>query len=294
MKICIIGGSGVIGSELVNQFVKNNDNVYFTYFQNKTKQNNNEIRLDITNKKNTIDIIKKINPDIVIHTAALTNVDLCETNHKLADTINVVGTKNVLEGCKITGSKIIHISTSFVFDGKKSEYYEDDQISPTTYYGITKYSAEQYVIKSELPYLILRTDQPYCWIKNWQHTNSVIRVIKTLKMGNELKEIIDWYNTPTYVPDFGKAVLELINRKLTGIYHVVGSDYVNRLDWSLLVADIFQLNKNLIKPIKSKELSLAVKRVNVNLKNKKLFEHTGIQMSGIKEGLQSMVNEIST
>jgi dTDP-4-dehydrorhamnose reductase len=294
MKIFIIGGSGVVGSELINQFIKNNDDVYFTYFQNKIEQNNNGIRLDITNKKDTIDIIKKINPDIVIHTAALTNVDLCETNNKLACMINVDGTKNVVEGCKITGSKIVYISTSFVFDGKKSEYYEDDQISPATYYGITKYSAEQYVIKSELPYLILRTDQPYCWTKNWQHINSVIRVIKTLKVGNELKEIIDWYNTPTYVPDFGRAVLELIDRKLTGIYHVVGSDYVNRLEWSLLVADIFQLNKNLIKPIKSKELSLAVKRVNVNLKNKKLFEHTGIQMSNIKEGLQFMINEIST
>ena len=229
MKIFIIGGSGVVGSELINQFIKNNDDVYFTYFQNKIEQNNNGIRLDITNKKDTIDIIKKINPDIVIHTAALTNVDLCETNNKLACMINVDGTKNVVEGCKITGSKIVYISTSFVFDGRKSEYYEEDQVSPSTHYGITKQKGEQHVIKSKLPYLILRTDQPYGWTKKWQHSNSVIRTIKTLKTKKELKEIVDWYNTPTYVPDFGKAVLELINRKSTGIYHVVGSNYINVL-----------------------------------------------------------------
>jgi dTDP-4-dehydrorhamnose reductase len=291
LKICIIGGNGVIGLELVKQFVENGDDVFFTYFKNKINHKCKNSKLDITDKDATINLITKLMPDVVIHAAALTNVDLCEIKHDLANSINVDGVKNVLEGCDIVGSKIVYISSSFVFDGKKCEYYENDQTSPATYYGITKFNAEKCVMESNSQYLILRTDQPYCWNKNWQHTNSVVRVIKTLKSGKELNEIRDWCNTPTFVPDFVKATLELISRNLTGIYHVVGSDYIDRFNWSLLVANIFDLNKKLIKPINSNELSLSAKRVNVNLKNKKLFEHTGVQMKGINEGLYSMLNE---
>jgi len=289
VKILIIGGSGVIGSKLVEYFNYLKKNVEFTYNTNKTKFPNNHY-LDITQKKSTIELIKKVNPDIIIHTAALTNVDLCETNNELAHMINVKGTENVLEGCKNVGGKIVFVSTSFVFDGQKMEYFEDDQTSPSTFYGITKFNAEQLVIKSKLPFLILRTDQPYCWNESWQHTNSVLRVIDTLKSKKSLNEIIDWYNSPTYVPDFVDVTEKLIESNMNGIFHVVGSDFISRYDMALKVAEIFNLDKKLIKPIASNSLNLAAKRVNVNLNNKKVFEKTGIEMSDLTKGLTNMLN----
>ena len=93
------------------------------------------------------------------------------------------------------------------------------------------------------------------------------------------------------MPDFVKATWELIRKNLTGIFHVVGSDYINRYDWSLLVAEIFELDKNMINPIKSDILSLPAKRVNVNLKNQKLEQKAGFQMKGLKEGLLEMLKE---
>jgi len=288
MKILVMGGSGVIGFKLVEYFNNLQEDVEFTYLTNKPKFSKGHC-IDITNKKTTVELITKINPDIVIHAIALTNVDLCETNNELADSINIHGTENIIEGCKITDSRIIYISTSFVFDGKKQQYFENDETAPSTYYGITKNIGEQLVIKSKLSYLILRTDQPYCWIENWQHTNSVLRVMDVLQLNKTLKEIKDWYNTPTYVPDFVSVVEKLINKNITGIFHVVGSDFINRYDMSIKVAEIFGLNKNKIEPITSKTLNLAAKRVNVNLNNEKVFRETGIKMRNFTNGLMGML-----
>jgi dTDP-4-dehydrorhamnose reductase len=246
--------------------------------------------LDITSRTDVANLVDKIKPDLVIHTVALTNVDLCETNPTLADSINIDGTKNVVLGCQKVNCKLVFISTSFVFDGKQELYSEEDTTSPATYYGYTKFRGEEIVKNSGLPYLILRTDQPYCWVEKWQHSNSVLRVLEALGHDKVLKEVVNWCNTPTYVPDFVKAAKKLFEEDVTGIYHLVGSDFINRCDWSLLVAEIFGFNKKMIEPVTSDTFNLPAKRVNVHLSNNKL-QKTGIRMMGIREGLMEMLRE---
>lgn len=287
MKILVIGGSGTIGSKIVRKFAENNNDVIYTYYENKLNVGIGH-RLDIRKKDETIDLISKINPDVVIHTAALTNVDLCETDKKLADSINVEGTENVITGCQKTSSKIVYISTSFVFNGEKNRYCEEDEPSPATYYGLTKLKGEEIVKNSKSPFLILRTDQPYDWKEKWQHMNSVIRVLDNLRSDRIHKEVMDWYNTPTYIPDFVQATWKLLQNDEVGIYHLTGPEFISRYDWSLSIADVFRLNKNLIKPITSDSLNLPAKRVNVNMNNNKIIKKTGMQMNGIKDGLLEM------
>ncbi len=289
MKICVIGGSGVIGSKLVKFFSNKGNDVSYTFWTNELNLPGNSKKLNITEINETIDFLKKGHFDVVIHSAALTDVDLCESNKALADSINISGTENIVEGCRLADTKLIFISTSFVFDGKNPEYFEDENISPVTHYGYTKFRGEQSVKNSGLKFLILRTDQPYCWLEKGQHTNSVIRVLKTLKAGKILNEITDWYNTPTYVLDFVNATSILLEKDATGIFHVVGSDYINRYNWSLQIAEIFGLDETKIKPIKSDVLDLVAKRVNVNLKNSKLSQETGIEMKGVNEGALEML-----
>jgi len=288
MKILVIGGSGFIGWELVKFFSLKNHDVSYTYLKNNPKFEHG-FKQDITNKITLKELFNKIQPELVIYTTALTNVDLCEIDNSLAYSIHVQGTQNVVEACQDTRSKLIYISTSFVFNGSKHPFFEYDVISPTTYYGITKAEGEKIVKDSGLLYLILRTDQPYGWKEEWNHYNSVMQVVENLRSGKEHKEIVDWYNTPTYVPDFVSSVEKLIKLKETGIFHLVGSDYVSRYDWALTVAEIFNLNKSLIIPISSKDLNLSVKRDNVQLSNEKLFQKTGIRMNGIKDGILHML-----
>jgi len=224
--------------------------------------NNNSYELDITDKRNTVDLIKKIHPEILIHCAALVGVDIAEGNHQLANSVTVEGTKNVIDGCESIKSKCIYVSSSFVYGNNNNNKinFESEKPLPTTYYGKTKLKAEEEIINSNLNYLILRTDQPYYWIEKWQRENSVITVLKNLQSGKKLNEIIDWYNVPTFIPDFLEAVNILIQKNKTGIFNVVGNDYVNRYEWSCKIAEIFGLNKNLIIPTKSQSLNLLIEQ----------------------------------
>lgn len=287
MKISIIGGSGFIGSHFVKLFSKKNNDVKYSFFKNNPLYESG-FQLDISDKGKVIEFFKKNKSDLIILSSALTNVDLCEVNPNLAELINVKGTQNIIDACKNFNNKIIYISTSAVFDGSKSKYCETDKPNPTSVYGITKLRGEKIIMESGIPYLILRTDQPYGWNEKWQHTNSVIRAIENLKKNHSFNEISDWFNTPTYVPDFVNATNLLIENKLEGIFHLVGSDYINRYKWSHKVAKIFNLKKELIKKINSSELKLPVKRTNVCLSNQKLKEKTGYYMIGVEKGLENM------
>lgn len=289
MRYLIIGGTGVIGYKIVQHLLLKKEDVVFTFLNN-TQIFENSYLLDIQDSVKTKNLIKKIKPDILIHCAAISNIDLCETNKELAESINVLGTKNIVEGCLEINAKIIYVSTSFVFDGKK-KYVETDDTKPSTFYGQTKLKGEKIIQESNLPYLILRTDQPYCWIEKWQHTNSVIRVIDSLKNNKKFFEIENWFNVPTYVPDFVNATMKLIELKKEGIFHVSGTDFINRIEWAKITSKIFQLNSNLIESINSSVLNLPAKRVDGNLNNDKLFHEIGMRMMGIEEGLKEMFKE---
>ena len=188
LKILVIGGSGMVGYSLVKFLLKNNHDVYFTY-NKKIIENSNSVFLDIMDKNMTEKIISKFEPNIVINCAALTSVDLCETNHELAEKLNIEGTQNIVSACIKNSCKLIQISTSYVFDGKTSLYSETDEALGATYYGITKMRGEEIIKNSQLKYLILRTDQPYGLTEKWQKTNSVLRVINNLKINDSLNEI---------------------------------------------------------------------------------------------------------
>lgn len=292
MKVLVTGGNGRIGTKFVKFLIEKGNEVYHSYLHGEPHAEVGVSReLDICKRENTINLIKKISPELVIHTAALTNVDLCETNKELARTINIEGTRNVIDACKEANSKIVYISTSAVFDGSKRVYTEEDTPNPTYYYASTKFEGEKIVSSSRLPFLILRTDQPYCWVESWQKENSVTRVLKKIEVGEIVKEPTDWYSNPTFVDNFVEVIFELIKRNKTGIYHVVGSDFLNRYELALNVAEVFGYDKHLIKPIKSDEIELPVKRVNVNLANGKTQSASGIKLLGIREGLKKMLEQ---
>ena len=149
MKLLIIGGNSVAGTAIIKKLKTDHKDFAFTYKSQKIPFENGS-QLDITDAEKTIQIIHEVNPDVVFLAASLTNIDLCETKHELANAVNVDGTKNVLEGCKEINCRLAYISTSFVFDGTKKEYFEDDDTSSATFYGYTKWKGEEIIKKSIL------------------------------------------------------------------------------------------------------------------------------------------------
>ena len=149
----------------------------------------------------------------------------------------------------------------------------------------------QKIQESKCDYLILRTDQPYCWIEKWQRVNSVIRLLNKFSENKLHKEVADWYNKPTFVPNFVENTMKLIDTNAAGIFHAVGGDFISRLDWCMILCDIFDLDKSKIIQISSQDLNLPAKRSNVNLNNEKITKKTGIPMVGVRQGAQLMFNE---
>lgn len=292
MRIFISGGSGVIGSRLIRSLSRNGNEVFCTFLTHPYfPKGCTSYKLDITERGPTIDLITRIKPEITIHTSALTNVDLCETDWKLANKINIEGTKNVVDACRKVNSKIVYISTSNIFDGKKKVFSEDDKPNPINYYGFTKLVGEKMVVSSQLPFLILRTDQPYSWVEKWQRKSFVMWVLEKLKAGKIVEVFMDWYNNPTFLDDFIGITNELIKKEKEGTYHIVGSDFLNRYKWALKIAKIFGEDQNLIHPARSEQSELPAKRANANLSNSKIQKEIGIKPLGVEEGLKLMLKQ---
>jgi len=171
-------------------------------------------------------LIRKTAPDVVVHTAAFTNVDRCELDRKKAYQINVEGTRNVALGAR--NSKVVYISTDYIFDGEVGMYHENDKPNPVSYYGQTKFEGEQIVQDICDNYIIARTSVLYGW-----HTrlNFVSWVIHELQKGNKINIVTDQFNSPTLVDDLAEQIIMLIERDKRGIFHTAGGERISRYEF---------------------------------------------------------------
>jgi len=290
MKILVTGGEGLLGTRLCKFLSKEHEVISADINILNEEKDYKVIKLDITNKDEVEQKLEKFKPDLVVHAAALTNVDFCEQNHEKADLINVKGTENIANGCKKINSKILFISSDFVFDGKNGPYDEEAEPNPINYYGKTKKKAEEIVKESGLKYLIVRTTVLYGEHKN--KMSYVSWVIKNLKEEKEIRIVTDQYTTPTWVKDLAQALVFLINKDYfkNEIVHVVGKDIMSRYDFTVKIAEKFELDKKLIIPITSDELENAAARPkNAGMKTDKL-ENLGYKPMGIEESLERIKN----
>ena len=223
-KILIIGANGFLGTNII-QFRDRNKKIYQDcFFISADLQNTNIEKdipfyhIDITNRRSTYKKIVEISPDVILLTAAMTNVDQNEIDKELAIKINTEGPKNVLTACKKIDSKLIFMSTDFVFDGKKQgNYTENDTPNPLSYYAKTKFDAEQAIIHSEVEYIICRTAVLYGW--NPQKLNFITWLLEKLNNNEKLTIVTNQINNPTYVKNLAEIILKLVEKDESGIYH---------------------------------------------------------------------------
>lgn len=254
-KVLIIGIAGLIGGAVAEVFRKNRN------FQvvGADKVTSKQIQfLDITKKNEVSRFIKKIKPAIIILTAAFTNVDACQTQKRLARDVNFKGAENVARAAKGNSSKLIYLSTSYIFDGKKGNYRENDKPHPINYYAQTKLEAEKIIQKELKDYLIIRTN----WVFDlgYDARNFIVRLLDNLKNGVPIKVPVDQYGNPTLARNIAWGIEELITKNKKGIYHMVGRDKMNRYEFAKKVAKFFNLNPKLIIPVSTSSLRQKAKR----------------------------------
>lgn len=251
-KLLVIGGSGLVGSTLIRYAYPSYD-VHYTYNTNKVLHEGIiSTRINLLNDKGKITaLIKELHPDVVINTAAQSSVDLCETNHEIADELHIDTTQNICNICEENNSKLIYLSTDAVFPGKlNKKYTESDKTNPENYYGKTKLCAEQIVLNSSQKNLVLRTAVIYGWHKKSRWTNWILQ---TLEKNAFVDPYVDQYNTPTLVDDLVKSILKLIEEDISGLFHAAGKSCINRYDFALELANKFGFNKKLVQPVTSQE-----------------------------------------
>jgi len=256
MKILLTGGSGLFGRAFV-ELIKDSTShdIYATYNKN-IVDSEEAVILDITDKKRVEEVIKKLQPDVVVHAAALTNVDKCEVEKEKAYDVNAEGTRNVAIASNEISAKMIYISTDYVFDGTKGLYREEDKTNPISYYGLTKLEGEKAVQKICNDFVIARTSVIYGAHKK----NFATWIIKELREENQIKIITDQWVSPTLNVDLAEQILALIEKDEKGIFHAAGGERINRYDFVVEMARIFDFNEKLIIPATSKEMNWIAKR----------------------------------
>jgi len=253
MKILVTGGSGLLGQALMTIF--KDEEVYGTYYDYPCKQKNMRY-LDITSSKEVADLVQKIKPDVVIHTAAFTNVDDCEVHIQKATQINVEGTRNMASSAQQIEAKFVYISTDYVFDGEKGWYMEDETPSPINVYGETKLAGEKSVMQECSDFLIARSSVIY----GSRDGNFATWLLSQFSQKKNVSVVDDQYASPTYNHDLAEQLKALIEEDAQGIYHTAGGERMNRYQFALTMADVFGYGRELIKPVGMNTLKWIARR----------------------------------
>ncbi len=292
MKLLITGASGLYGSKLAQLALARGIEVYSSDIQSLSVFGE-FVKLDISGKTQVDESFKAIKPDVVVHAATLTDVDKCETNKELAWKINVEGTKNIVEAAHDAGSFLIYISTDYVFSGEKGLYKETDKPDPINYYGVTKLKAEE-IVQTQAEYFIARPSVIYGSTPAAGKVNFALWLIETLRKGERVKIVTDQWNTPTLNTNLAEMTLEVVERQLTGIYHLCGATRVSRLEFATSIANAFGLDPSLIDPVLSSQFTWPAKRpMDSSLDTSKAQKALQSKPLVMAEALKQLKSELS-
>lgn len=279
MKILVTGSNGLLGQKIIygllgdplcllpdeirKKITGNTEIIAVAKGENRIYRKEGYVyeSLDITNKEEVERIFLKHRPDVVINTAAMTNVDACETRREECWAANVTAMQYMVDVLEKTGSHLIQVSTDFVFDGMKgSEYVETDKPNPLHYYALSKLEGEKIVMASKLKWAILRTIIVYGVVDGNTRSNLVLWVKNNLEKKNKINVINDQFRSPTLSEDLAQACITAAVKRAEGIYHVSGEKTYNILELAYIVADFWKLDRSFINPVTSEQLNQPAKR----------------------------------
>lgn len=279
MKILIIGASGFLGTKLNDILGKKHGIAGTAAPEEKTEF----APLDIRDKNKVRDYIREVRPEVVVHTAAMKDPDICEQKKEEAEAINHLGARNVVEGCREGGAKLIYISTDYVFDGKKGNYKEVDPCNPINHYGWTKLKAEEDVSTLENG-IIFRFDLLYGY--NGKNKNNGL--FSQIVSGKKIEMNFDQKRQPLLIDDVASAIEDLLEKKEKGIFHLAGPDNISKYELGLALEKIVRQD-SLLVPIAEKE-QIARRPKNASIDVSKALSK-GLKFHSIEEGVAMIAGD---
>lgn len=249
MKILITGANGLLGQKLVNLLQQQENIQLIATARSASVQRISKGAfqlLDATNKNQVEQVIGIVKPDVVIHTAAMTNVDQCETDRESCWLNNVTAIEYLVAACEQHNVQLVHVSTDFIFDGILGPLDETAVPKPVNFYGESKLAAEKLVIGSSLSWSILRTVLVYGISTDLSRSNIVLWVKKSLEEGKTISVVNDQWRTPTLAEDLAMGCYLAAIKKATGIFNISGKDFMSPYDIAIQTASFFKLDASLI------------------------------------------------
>lgn len=305
MKILITGSNGLLGQKLVYK-LRNKSGITCIA----TARGANRLveqsaylynEMDTTNEAQVNTVLAKHLPDVVIHTAAMTNVDACELDKESCDKMNVNAVKYIIDSLTTLKEKnkgynpqIIHLSTDFIFDGSHGPLTEDEKPNPLSYYALSKLKAEQIVQASNLHWAIARTMLVYGIVDNYSRSNIVLWAKQNLEQGKTINVVDDQFRTPTLAEDLADGCILLAEKKAQGVYNISGKDFMSILELVYRVADYYKLDKSLVKPSKSADIKQpAMRPPKTGFIIDKAKKQLGYNPHSFEEGIKLMDEQLS-
>lgn len=289
-KILITGANGLLGQKLVALLSKQKNITLLATARGQARFTIPEgvvfKSLDITDTLACQKLISEFEPEALIHAAAMTQVDACETERELCDSINILGVQNLIKAIDDRNTHFVHLSTDFIYQGDEDEYFEYSKVNPLSYYGESKWKSEKLFENVKFPYSILRTVLVYGILEDLSRSNIVLWAKGALEKGEVINVVNDQYRCPTLAEDLALACLQVVEQKATGVYHVSGKDFLSILELVFQIADYWNLDKSLVNSIQTSSLNQPAKRpAKTKLNITKAIKQFNYQPKSFLEGL---------
>ncbi|MFD1145004.1 SDR family oxidoreductase [Larkinella insperata] len=263
-RILITGSNGLLGQKLVYLLTQQPNVELIATARGANRLPASERytyrSMDITDRQQVLEVVGEAKPDVIIHTAAMTNVDQCEAEKEACWAQNVSAVEYLVEAGRINDAFLVHVSTDFIFDGSAGPYDEEASANPISFYGWSKYAAEKAVIHSGLKWAIARTVLVYGIAHDMSRTNIILWVKKSLEEGKTIKVVTDQWRSPTLAEDLAMGCWLIADKEAEGIYNISGSDFLTPYEMAIKTADYFQLDKALITQADSSTFTQPARR----------------------------------
>jgi dTDP-4-dehydrorhamnose reductase len=292
MKYLILGANGLIGQHFVRLCKKKGIDYVGTRY---SREGEGLIPFNQLEFAGIPVFFDEVSPTVVVNSIGLAGgVNFCEENPGIGRRYHVDATKIMADWCRQNRAVFVYISTDYVFDGKNPPYKEDDRTNPLNLYGELKLEGEQYIRANLETYVIARTTNVYGWDPETKTPNFLMHLMNTLKEKDSIKVPGFLYGNPTYVGDLAGGITGLIEKQYYGLFHIVGSENINRYDWALKLVEMVGLKGKAIEKIEIPPANMVPRPLLSHLDTGKFRKVSNKRLHNVEEGLRLFVKEIQS
>ena len=297
MRILVTGSNGLLGQKLT-KVLQEDENVFLIA----TARGKSALpidrgvfhSMDISDPQNVEAVVRLTEPDVIINTAAMTQVDDCETQRDACWKANVTAVENLVRCCASLDIHLVHVSTDFIFDGTRGPLDENEKPSPVNFYGESKLAAEKVIRESSISWAILRTVLVFGITNDMSRSNIVLWVKNSLQHNKTIQVVNDQWRTPTLAEDLAQGCYLAAKKRAKGIYNISGKDFLSPYEIAVKTAEFFKLDKSLIKPTDSTKFVQPAKRpLTTGFIIEKARKELGYEPHSFEEGLAILAKQIA-